>query len=52
MLRNVVPHRNLNPGEDGLLPALPSIIPITETPSVVQRSSGSHGNHDEVCGDL
>lgn len=46
ILRNVVPHRNLKPGEGGLLATLPSIILIAEAP----RSAGRHGDHDEVCG--
>lgn len=47
-LRNVVPRRNLKPGEGGLSAAPPSIT--AETPSIVQRSGGRQGDRDEVCG--
>lgn len=50
ILRNVVPHRNLKPREGGLLATPPSIILIAETPSIVQRSAGRHGDRDEVPG--
>lgn len=49
-LRNVVPLRNLKPGEGGLSAAPPSITLTAETPSIVQRSGGRQGDRDEVCG--